>query len=462
VATRFAYDPLGNAWADLDSSGSLTSRRLYLDAVDAVFARMGASGGEDWYLTDRLGSVRDIVNSSGSLIDHLDYDSFGAVATETQPSNGDRYKFSSREFDAETGLQYNRARYYQVDVGRWLNEDPLRFGAGDANLYRYVGNNATNATDPGGMSATSNLGGGSQFFPERIDLAPGSSSPIAPVILEPGWFAGPPTMLEYIYAHAFTDDGGYPRPSRPVPNIWDNWLVPLILAQDSWLGHNNSAHGGGWFVDFSNFMAGWSDKLTGGASIGWREWMGTNDVVNMQSGAYENGQIVGIIHNDVMAVASIHQISHSLQNLQINFFTRPGGGISFSGGSVALSRQFSLVSVQVSGAVGVIEGSAVGSIAFMNLVNGGGETNRILDDKIAEHAIEEGHWPGLDVTKVKELINDVRNTFQNRYISMDGRIIYRKGDIILIEDIPGNGGTIFRPSPQSALQFFQNWVFKNP
>ncbi|HXG10422.1 MAG TPA: hypothetical protein VNK04_11710, partial [Gemmataceae bacterium] len=58
--TRFAYDG-ANVWADLDGNSSLTTRRLYLDAVDAVFARIDASGEAAWYLPDRLGSVRDIV-----------------------------------------------------------------------------------------------------------------------------------------------------------------------------------------------------------------------------------------------------------------------------------------------------------------------------------------------------------------------------------------------------------------
>ena len=41
-------------------------------------------------------------------------------------------------------------RWYDAGVGRWLSEDPIGFAAGDANLYRYVGNGATNATDPTG------------------------------------------------------------------------------------------------------------------------------------------------------------------------------------------------------------------------------------------------------------------------------------------------------------------------
>jgi RHS repeat-associated protein len=53
--------------------------------------------------------------------------------------------------DVETGLQYNRARYYDSSTGRWMSQDPLGFDAGDSNLYRYVKNQPTVATDPSGF-----------------------------------------------------------------------------------------------------------------------------------------------------------------------------------------------------------------------------------------------------------------------------------------------------------------------
>jgi RHS repeat-associated protein len=66
---------------------------------------------------------------------------------------GNYILFTSREFDFETGLYYNRARHLDPTTGRWTTQDPLGFAAGDANLYRYVGNRATLATDPSGNLA---------------------------------------------------------------------------------------------------------------------------------------------------------------------------------------------------------------------------------------------------------------------------------------------------------------------
>ena len=56
-----------------------------------------------WYLTDKLDSVRDVVSSAGSVLDHVVYDSFGNVTTETNASNGDRFKFAGMESDSSEG-----------------------------------------------------------------------------------------------------------------------------------------------------------------------------------------------------------------------------------------------------------------------------------------------------------------------------------------------------------------------
>ena len=68
--------------------------------VDQLFARIFSTGTAAWYLTDRLGSVRDIIDNTGAVIDHLNYDGFGNVTSETQPWNGDRFKWTGRELDS--------------------------------------------------------------------------------------------------------------------------------------------------------------------------------------------------------------------------------------------------------------------------------------------------------------------------------------------------------------------------
>ena len=70
------------------------------------------------------------------------------------------FRFTGREFDAETGFYYYRSRYYDPNTGRFLSEDPLRFDAADFNLYRYVFNNPNNLRDPSGKIIPLVIAGG--------------------------------------------------------------------------------------------------------------------------------------------------------------------------------------------------------------------------------------------------------------------------------------------------------------
>ena len=85
------------------------------------------------------------------MVNHLIYDAFGKVTSESNPTVDSLFLFTARPFDADTGLQNNLNRWYDSRVGRWLSEDPIGFAGGDGNLYRYVGNNALAQTDSKGL-----------------------------------------------------------------------------------------------------------------------------------------------------------------------------------------------------------------------------------------------------------------------------------------------------------------------
>jgi RHS repeat-associated protein len=86
----------------------------------------------------------------------INYDAFGNITSESNTTFGDRYKWTGREFDSLTGLQYNRARAYDAPLGRWTGQDPIGFGAGDDDIYRYVNNNPLQGIDPSGLDETQN------------------------------------------------------------------------------------------------------------------------------------------------------------------------------------------------------------------------------------------------------------------------------------------------------------------
>jgi RHS repeat-associated protein len=143
---RFVYDGDDIALV-FDGAGNQTSRYLHGPEVDQVLAEETAAGMR-WALADHQGSVRDVTGSQGTVLNHLTYDSYGQVTGETHPEVDFRFGYTGRERDEETGLDYYRARYFDPAPGTFVSEDPLGFGAGDANVYRYVSNSPTNYVDP--------------------------------------------------------------------------------------------------------------------------------------------------------------------------------------------------------------------------------------------------------------------------------------------------------------------------
>lgn len=151
-------DDLILAFTDADGdgvgSGALTERFLYGAAVDEILAEEqidtpGSAGDTLWQLADHLGTIRDIADDSGAVVNHIVYDAFGNIIDETAPTVLHRFGFTGREHDIETGMRYHRARYF--DGHLWINEDPIGLQGNDTNLSRYVGNAPHLTVDPSGL-----------------------------------------------------------------------------------------------------------------------------------------------------------------------------------------------------------------------------------------------------------------------------------------------------------------------
>ncbi|MCA6546513.1 MAG: DUF2778 domain-containing protein [Pseudanabaena sp. M085S1SP2A07QC] len=152
VTERFVYGNDQNIALVFEENGNVNHRYLFGNGVDQIEADE-TNGTVLWALTDHLGSVRDVVDDSGTVLNHVVYDAFGGVTSQTDESVVFRYGYTARELDAESGLQYNRARYLDSFTGKFISEDPIGFQAGDSNLYRYVFNSPTNFIDPSGNYA---------------------------------------------------------------------------------------------------------------------------------------------------------------------------------------------------------------------------------------------------------------------------------------------------------------------
>ena len=105
-----------------------------------------------WALTDHLGSVRDLVafeNNVTVVQNHIKYDAFGNIKSESNANIEHIFGFTARERDNESDLNYYRNRYYSPSTGRFLTADPIRDDF--ENTYRYAANNPVSNVDPSGL-----------------------------------------------------------------------------------------------------------------------------------------------------------------------------------------------------------------------------------------------------------------------------------------------------------------------
>ena len=130
---------------DLELSGGVWTKYLMTDAK-----RVGTGGSAvtTWLHRDHLSSIRVSTNAAGAEVERTVYGAFGAPEPGLLQSRG----YIGERYDAETGLQFLNARYYDPALGRFLSPDdwdPLLAGVG-TNRYAYGFNNPINVFDPSG------------------------------------------------------------------------------------------------------------------------------------------------------------------------------------------------------------------------------------------------------------------------------------------------------------------------
>ena len=108
-----------------------------------------------YYVHDGLGSVRQLVDTTGQVETNYAYDPFGVPAMGGEVYNP--YQYTGEAWDAEVELLYLRARYYLPEVGRFITKDPWPGDdqrPGTLNGYVYVLNSPVNYADPTGLDFT--------------------------------------------------------------------------------------------------------------------------------------------------------------------------------------------------------------------------------------------------------------------------------------------------------------------
>ena len=149
VVEKYLWSGRIRLLAVYDNGGNLAMRFNYADGRMPV--SMEYSGTTYYLLYDQVGSLRAVVDSSGLIVKRIDYDSFGNVILDTDPSFRIPIGFAGGLYDPDTGLVRFGERDYAPAIGRWTAKDPIDFGGGSVNLYEYVLDDPVRFIDPFGF-----------------------------------------------------------------------------------------------------------------------------------------------------------------------------------------------------------------------------------------------------------------------------------------------------------------------
>jgi len=193
VTTRYVVHD-GQVALELTAAGGIVAEYTYYPGTDRPHG-MKRGGVQYFYLQDAQGNVSGLVNASGVLVETYEYTPHGVlVGGGSGVTNPHRYK--GREWDAESGLYYMRARYYDAGLGRFISEDPIGL-AGGLNPYLFVEGDPVNYADPLGLA------------PCRADAGPGWVS----VLVDETWLCAP--VMPPIYA---SGGRGWVSTTTPTPS----------------------------------------------------------------------------------------------------------------------------------------------------------------------------------------------------------------------------------------------------
>jgi RHS repeat-associated protein len=121
--------------------------------------------GHSFYHCDGNGNITMLIDSSQGIVARYLYDAFGnTISASGLLANANVYRFSSKEWHQNSGLAYYGYRYYDPNLQRWLNRDPIGESGFDtlrrrddsadtheANSYEFVHNDPVDKLDPNGL-----------------------------------------------------------------------------------------------------------------------------------------------------------------------------------------------------------------------------------------------------------------------------------------------------------------------
>lgn len=162
--------PLPVVLQEKQGSQPVSSFMYELNGSTTPLFQTDPTGAAIWYHTDGLGSVRALTDNNGATLETASYSAFGLKIGETGKTSSN-FGFAGEQLDP-TGLYFNRARYYNPSLGRFISRDPLSGSLGNPsslNRYVYATNNPALLTDPTGMTPGATLFQFGPTFPPDKD-----------------------------------------------------------------------------------------------------------------------------------------------------------------------------------------------------------------------------------------------------------------------------------------------------
>jgi RHS repeat-associated protein len=157
VNEKYLWQGLTRLLAVYDGSDDLVMRFEYADGRMPVSM---TKDGSTYYLAyDQVGSLKLVADEFGDVVRRIEYDSFGNIIDDSNPSFEIPFGFAGGLQDGDTGLLRLGYRDYDPDVGRWTAKDPILFAGADTDLYGYCLNNPTLLIDPWGLCSAKGVWG---------------------------------------------------------------------------------------------------------------------------------------------------------------------------------------------------------------------------------------------------------------------------------------------------------------
>ena len=163
--TRYRYDPLGRRIEKRDAFGSTrylwaedqlvqeqrnTLKKTYIYEPHSFKPVALVQDGDIYhYHLDHLGTPRELTSEAGEIVWKVKYHTYGNVALKETEEIENNLRFQGQYFDEESGLHYNRHRYYSPHTGQFISQDPIGL-LGGINSYQYAPN-PTGWIDPLGL-----------------------------------------------------------------------------------------------------------------------------------------------------------------------------------------------------------------------------------------------------------------------------------------------------------------------